>query len=808
MSDGTSGMLCVPISAVCQVVEMRFSRLLTCDSSHSGHEAAFFHTALLTIEESYVTDAAGIARLIVWAFLAHRVPSWRPGWTQMLACVQALVHAWREPRCFSRAPVNYKRTHNNLPVFGLREAIQSRNTWAILSAVAEYRNGDNTNHILRELANHPETRKAASLKEDSASHRRVLPLAHCTDWAPDVVYYVQPSFFLRHASKKDKTALLAAVHQTDANPRRSAASQSCPEAIQAKEAWLRQRLAPPSPPVTGCIRGTLCVQYTLDKGWIAALLGALSLAGKQDVLVTLRVSDPSQLVALRKPSRDMQTQPLTVKEQEWTRVAEGLKNGVRWVCPPFEEWKDALVRRVTAEEVKYTVQLVGETKVRDWDDLRTIKMEFPIYESQTPPSTGISSDAQLQIKRLVDALLPLEQQTLHSLLAGYQHTSLQMQQVLDDCRTQEAVVAATSVFHFLRSLSRLVPAALSLDNTSTFRIVSRPLFWYIRDTWVLPHLTRTVPLLHHPLGSAEWPVLAFPQTRVRWTHQVERVAEMLARSGQGQFVWLPTGMGKTTIVLDYAAQLYKQHRLPRHIVYLCGGKAALTTVVREAEVFGFKGCIRVYVPLRHKRKADQECSKYIRYSSSAALAPYCLTLLEHDHVRLCADTALYDILKDSLLVVDDVHKAMYDTQRSAHLLHVSRLARECIAMTCVVDASMHRLSWWLGRVMPFPVTRDNFWVAVGELIAKSQVQVPTIPRNLGGESKRASEQAEEPEDDTHPVQLPQGSAATPLHSGVPSTQTHGKRKTPVEAAAEAAADVRRWTQDSSWQGLRKKRRFL
>lgn len=148
--------------------------------------------------------------------------------------------------------------------------------------------------------------------------------------------------------------------------------------------------------------------------------------------------------------------------------------------------------------------------------------------------------------------------------------------------------------------------------------------------------------------------------------------------------------------------------------------SAIATIVKEAEAFGFGESIKVYVPLRQLRKADKESEyrKYVQHGTTPP-RPFCLTIIEHDHVRRCQDV-LTEIMHDSLLIIDEVHKALYETQRTAACLHLSHLAHEFVAMTGtpVVDANTYRLSWWLERVASFPVTPDNFWVAVGEMIAK------------------------------------------------------------------------------------------
>lgn len=525
---------------MCTVSQL-FARVLP-----SGAESALKRTAIIAIEDSYVTEDAmpQVAQMAVLAFLSQRVPSWRPGWSHVQTCVQTLIRAWREPRCFTYS-VQYAQTESTIP-FGIQDAVHSRDPWAVLSAITDQlRSFAADLQMLRGLARHPEKR-STSTTDHAADPRRVMHLAHCVDqhWAPDIVYFFTPQTVLdlNQPGAKPFGSLLNSlfVYLTGVNPRRRIEHVGgadfrdafCTEAQQAQQLWLKYRLTTPvHQTVENKQTDVLRVRYTLDRGWLAALVGSIRVGRNGGVLATLRASDPTQIVVVKKPSRDMKSLPLSDKDQE-NALAEArtkLEHGIRWASKsgknairvPLEEWKKALVKRVgdntPDQEVKYMIHIDGGNDkkdkhiVKEWDELRHLDIKFPVFDGENP-STGLLSSARQRIEEHIRAMPSVCQHALQSMLSGY-HLNLQMPRVgRDGGGTQGAVSAAdVGVFHFLRELARLAPAALVHEpgNPTGFTVVCGPLLWYLRDTWMTPILTAEKVSVLVPWNKSKCLILQF-----------------------------------------------------------------------------------------------------------------------------------------------------------------------------------------------------------------------------------------------------------------------------------------------------------
>jgi superfamily II DNA or RNA helicase len=75
---------------------------------------------------------------------------------------------------------------------------------------------------------------------------------------------------------------------------------------------------------------------------------------------------------------------------------------------------------------------------------------------------------------------------------------------------------------------------------------------------------------------------------------------------------------------------------------------------------------------------------------------------------------------ETVLVIDEVHKALNDTKRTSIALELSRLSQDFVALTGtpVVDSNTYKLIWWFEQIVDFEVNEKNFWVAANGMIAK------------------------------------------------------------------------------------------
>lgn len=185
------------------------------------------------------------------------------------------------------------------------------------------------------------------------------------------------------------------------------------------------------------------------------------------------------------------------------------------------------------------------------------------------------------------------------------------------------------------------------------------------------------------------------------------------KGGKGHFLWLNVGMGKTKIVLSYLKHLIDSGRMPKYAIYTLP-KSAIDSIIKEIKYF--EGLdLNMLIPIKAWKK--NPLSDYT--ISNDTLIEGHINLIEHDHLRVMSEE-LISKAHDSLVIIDEVHKALNDTKRTSVALELSRLSYDFVALTGtpVVDSNTYKLIWWLEQLVEFEVTDKNFWVAANGMIAK------------------------------------------------------------------------------------------
>ena len=203
--------------------------------------------------------------------------------------------------------------------------------------------------------------------------------------------------------------------------------------------------------------------------------------------------------------------------------------------------------------------------------------------------------------------------------------------------------------------------------------------------------------------------------------QLAAIEEMRARHEDqrpGNFLWMTVGLGKTYCVLSHLKYLQGKGCLPPYIVYTLPA-SAMRSVVEEICAFGLE--VEVLVPLKSAVRSDHPLRRFIRQGPTVAPSPFVVSVIEHDHLRMC-EAALLQCAPNAFVVVDEVHKALNATKRTSVALEMSRLSRDFVALTGtpVVDEKTHKLMWWFEQLVEFEVNDANFWTAANGMVAKRE----------------------------------------------------------------------------------------
>jgi hypothetical protein len=274
---------------------------------------------------------------------------------------------------------------------------------------------------------------------------------------------------------------------------------------------------------------------------------------------------------------------------------------------------------------------------------------------------------------------------------------------------------------------------------------------------------------------------------VPWQHQTDAVADMVRKhkaGRRGHYLHSPTGSGKTLIVCMYLLYLATERdQLPPYVVYTLP-KEAIMSIATELLSYGFRVCLLVTEAQRvveeKKRTQARQAQRRIKAGEedvapvaclSAAvhlqtdwstLSPFTISLVEHDTMRKIGDV-LRASCGDLLVVVDEAHKTLNDTQRTTIVLEVASQARGgfvALSASPINDSKVYKLVPWLSLVCPFTVNIVNFWAACTSLVSQQldspihvnvhDLEVPwtsseaeqaylrLVPAKLGGSNSHAT----------------------------------------------------------------------
>lgn len=504
---------------------------------------------------------------------------------------------------------------------------------------------------------------------------------------------------------------------------------------------------------------------------------------RRNVMAILPLSDPAgPLICAARPTRGNTNVSLSAVMQEKTSDAARahMRTGT-WrlnACrpPALSLEGKALVLRQDSETGAFVLRLrdyddSSDVEGRPWDELRNISLTYQVAERDTvgdPPSgtgtvlygsvesawmhaalgpgerSGVQCDADIHWRRWLRerATPPVLRRTL-MYLRGTSSESFEIARVGREGSGTDGEVSSDDpmVFRVLLRLSWEYPDALLPlpGRPGMFTVRSLPLLWHARDLLVevldaASQESAEAPLdagaagaggpggrhLHSDSSAPPSAWGSVKDDRKLWEHQTATLETMRNSSAQGvhgYFVDIPVGMGKTAIVAHRIGEMSSRGELPERVLF-CLPSSAFKSVFVELQKVGLP-VVLLNPHATSKVRAPDGCAE-LRGKAALNLPKYTVILLEHDHMR---HKELGPVLIQSacnmMVVIDEVHKAMFNTQRTSMALSLCKLSREFITMTGtpVVDSDMALLIQWLRLLVPFDVTGKNFFVAAMSMIA-------------------------------------------------------------------------------------------
>lgn len=685
----------------------------------TGMESFCKRLAVTIVEDSYIIPNIQyeLVTLLGSAFLIQQVKGWKPTITMIDIWFNiALNSLYSDLRFYYDVSAgmilpDYKLNPSNTNL---------ENISALLTMIRSF-SGDIA--MTRSIARN----NGSFLEPTNTIRPDIMPLEHCVDqhWAPEIGYYYNPEVLDLYPSRINRTYSKLFedlfIRVTGVNSRK----ESLVDDDFLRQTRLAQNLTLLSKQSEQLILNTLNIEsvsfpFEISSSWIAGMMGAIDISGRPEALVTLKPDDLYQKVAIQKPSRNMKEIQLSDErlEKVLSTADNMLEKGVplNKSRPPISFFnKSKLIYKhdkymVNVNNVNYELDNIKNFNV-EISHVETVPLT--IHNTMMYIGNGIVENASGELELLVKNTSLSTLQRVLTYLSGFK-SNVKMNKISRDGSGSELTITKddTAAFHFLLKLSLIYPLALrkKLYRSIEFEVIFGPLLWSITN------YIKIVVAGNINYNGLQWGLIEDETRRSPWVHQTDSLLEMENRNQMGErghFLWIPVGLGKTWIVLSYLKYLQSINKLPDHVIYTLPD-SAIKSIIQEIRYFGFK--VELLYPLTTV-KVDKDIEPLV--NRNCLPRKFHISLIEHDHLRRCPDNLL-SVASNSVLIVDEVHLTLNDTQRTSMALQLSHLSQDFIVLTGtpVIDTKIHKLINWLEQIVDFEVNDNNFWVAANSMIAK------------------------------------------------------------------------------------------
>ena len=700
----------------------------------SGLEAVAKRVGITIYEDSFLPEerrGATMVMLMAGSVVAQRVKSWSPSLEVLTKWFAAGLRALESVYAVD---VDFRAAIRDRPFVVGEEYSDLQNASALLDNLRSF---DTDLGLARAWA----TASPDFNLVTQPHFPRQMRLERCVDhhWAPGFAHYFDIDYInsLPPPSRPSLPFQPLFSRTWDAssgfNPRRASLvdheiryATDIPQIERAQKLYLSSKQSTQATvdrPDTGM---EYSFRYPISIAWVAALVGPIEVKVRKlpSMLVTLSPDNPADLIVIRRPSRDMSTDPLTDEQKEAAlrEARKTLRAGIPMnsATAPIEDLKNSRWQLVGDE---YVVRKTDGERV-GWDEVSNPRFVLCVHPWDASSieyallhrGNGVSENADERLMELCGNTPTSILQRALTYLNRFSPT-IEMNRISQEGGSNYRAVSLTDVgaYQFILQLTVLYPAAIAPMGPSRFKVGISPLLWLIRDR--VAEFLR----VHSRIEEDPWRDIQFEDTqRTLWPHQNETVQDMLKNHDaglKGNMLWLKVGMGKTACILTFLSILKDRGQLPPMIVYTLP-ESAIKSVIREIRYFGVP--INLIIPLVDIRKrASRYQQDGTTVSKSCVPKTGTINLIEHDHLRRCEDV-LCDNGPSTFFIVDEVHKTMNDTKRSSVALQIADLAVDfCVFTgTPVIDMNTYKLIGWLERVVDFEVNDTNLLVAANAMIAK------------------------------------------------------------------------------------------
>ena len=442
-------------------------------------------------------------------------------------------------------------------------------------------------------------------------------------------------------------------------------------------------------------------RWQVEISWISYMIGVFH----QGAIISFcDPEDPYTMRSIRRPSRDKKP-PLSLEAIELHNATfeKYLKAGVA-AKNPFTQTPEKIV--LTAEGFSISGKSIEEwcqqaTKVNMGPHVPS--PEWYTCLTSPRPKCSMVANWQAILMEKVRALSEAGHQRLVQMFQPIQDV-YEVPRIARDGGSSDLTVKLedTEVVRLWMVLHYLLPGVFTLETNFKLKVSWRLGFLAVRDTI----MATRVPGARYRL---EMPWTYPAHLNEQQSEALEELERRRAAGLRGNLIWMSTGAGKTALALKWLHNAMTQGKFPGYAIftYPKSSESNLKSELRRA------GMSHVFVGPKN-----------------LVLPQGQVICIHHDDLRRC-EVELLTIADRALVVIDEVHLFMNETQRTSMGLLLATLSVDFVGMTgtLIYDKDVQKVVRWLKQIVRFPVTPSNFYIAISS-ICSHLTEVPVAVEDL------------------------------------------------------------------------------
>jgi superfamily II DNA or RNA helicase len=689
----------------------------------TGKESCFKRLGVCIMEDSFGNEN-NVATLFTSAFLSQRVKSWNPNSIFYNIAIDSAIESLNTNKYFN---YDIKRGSKLKPHFLNSNQSAKERSSALIDEIKSFACDQD---LVRDSV-------SCEIKNGFEYRPQFMDLEHSVDhhWGTGLTYYFDIDSINEICNKSNSNTFqpffkMVWEQNSALNPRKTnflndefIQNDFIKKLRKAQRLYLLSQLGKQKK--RGIIDGKYEINIQLNDGWLASLIGTIEVGGSPSSIVTMNADNISELIAIRRPSRDVSAEPLTEEQKTIaiTKAKQILEKGIllNSATSPIPVLKGSKIKLINEE-----YKIIKGKEIYNWSDFVSNKITFPLHSKMnltlennlTHVGIGVEIGCDDSLIQLIeDTELKILRRVLYY-LAGY-NSYFQMNRISRNGGgiVQSVVIEDIGAYQFFLKLSGYYPGAFELiiGNQCKFKVKSIALLLHIKTKM------KTILYSKRNILEFKWSAeIKDKKKRILWDHQEQLLKEMTNKFNSGDigtFLWLRVGMGKTLIVMKYIEWLIQNKQLPPYVIYSLP-ESALKSVLEEIHLFDLP--IRIMIPLKDIPKSYKFPS-YVEITQDCNPEPNKINIITSDNNLRKCEESLIKIADDSLFIVDEVHKTMNDSKRTNVALNIASLAKDFVVFTGtpVIDSKTYKLIAWLKMIVPYEVNDKNYLVSANSMLTRN-----------------------------------------------------------------------------------------